>query len=252
MTKTLYIEDVHAAYYKKEVLHGVSLKVAPGEIVVLIGPNGAGKSTVLKVAAGFLEPNSGHVSLGEQELTGRPPHERTTYGLSYCIQGGRVFSSLTVAENLEMGAQGLNADARQEGRNAVLELFPNLKLLLDRRAGVLSGGERQALALGMVLLRRPQVLLLDEPSAGLSPKFVSDLLERVGAVNEMWGTAILLVEQNVHAALHTAHRAMALINGEVAHVTREPESWLASGELEGLFFGTDAQNRQHTSSRDHE
>lgn len=233
----LSLEQIDASYRKKVVLRGISLAVEPGEIVALIGPNGAGKSTVLKVAAGLLAPQQGSVNLDDQDITTLPAHERIDHGLAYCIQGGRVFPSLTARENLAMGASALLKDKREQGITAVLDVFPTLKGLLGRRAGVLSGGERQALALGMVLVHRPQVLLLDEPSAGLSPKLVRDLLDAVRAFNEDWGLAILLVEQNVRAALHIAHRAVALTAGEVVRVTEQPQAWLDGKTIGDLFLG---------------
>ena len=232
----LQLEQIDAAYRKKTVLREVTLAAEPGEIVALIGPNGAGKSTVLKVAAGLLAPQKGRVQLEDRDITGLPAHERVDRGLAYCIQGGRVFPSLTARENLAMGAGALPANEREANTAAVLDVFPTVKDLLDRRAGVLSGGERQALALGMVLVRRPRVLLLDEPSAGLAPHLVQDLLDRVRTLNEEWGLTILLVEQNVRAALRISHRAVALANGEVARATKEPTTWLDGEEMEELFL----------------
>ena len=234
----LSLKHINAAYRKKAVLRGVSLAVEPGEILALIGPNGAGKSTALKVAAGLLAPQQGRVNLNDQDITNLPAHERIDHGLAYCIQGGRVFPSLTARENLAMGAGALPKDNREQGITAVLDVFPTLKGLLGRRAGVLSGGERQALALGMVLVSHPRVLLLDEPSAGLSPRLVRNLLDAVRALNEDWDLAILLVEQNIRAALCIAHRAMALADGEVARETEQPERWINGEKLEGLFLGS--------------
>jgi len=245
---SLCLEEVDAAYRKKVVLQGVSLALASSEIVALIGPNGAGKSTVLKVAAGLLAPKKGRVLLGNRDITGLPAHERVDHGLGYCIQGGRVFPSLTARENLAMGASVMSADERADGIAAVLDVFPTLKDLLDRRAGVLSGGEGQALALGMVLVRRPQVLLLDEPSAGLAPRLVQDLLDTVRALNEDWELTILLVEQNVRAALRVAHRAVALENGTVARTTQEPTAWLDGEAVEGVFLGSSNGRKQPANS----
>jgi len=232
---TLRLENITAGYGKRTVLQDLSLKVEGEEIVALIGPNGAGKSTVLRVAAGFLEPSRGRVWLDGTEITDLTPHERIDRGLAYCIQGGRVFPSLSVAENLEIGAGGLSAEEQEKRRETVLELFPNLKPLLDRRAGVLSGGERQALALGMVLVNRPTMLLLDEPSAGLSPRLVRDLLDKVQQLNDRWDVTVLLVEQNVREALDMSHRAAALVNGKVSQETMDPELWVGE-DLEGIFF----------------
>jgi branched-chain amino acid transport system ATP-binding protein len=174
----LRVENIHAAYGKKEVLRGVSLSMQQGEIVALIGPNGAGKSTLLKVIAGFLKPLHGQVWLDGKALNSLAAHERVGQGIAYFMQGGKVFPNLTVAENLEMGLASLSVQNKKDGIPAVLEIFSNLKDLLNRRAGLLSGGERQALALAMVLVRRPHLLLADEPSVGLSPKLVHTMLEK--------------------------------------------------------------------------
>jgi len=233
----LRLEQIDAAYSKKKVLRGLSLSAEADEIVALIGPNGAGKSTVLKVAAGLLAPQKGRVLMDDREITSLPAHERVDCGIAYCIQGGRVFPSLTVRENLVMGANSLSPDKREDGVASVLDIFPTLKDLLDRRAGVLSGGERQALALSMVLVRRPHVLLLDEPSAGLAPRLVHNMLDTVRELNEDWDLSILLVEQNIRAALRIAHRAVALENGRLARKTREPKAWIDGAEVERLFLG---------------
>lgn len=233
----LRLEHIDAGYGRRKVLHDLSLEIDAGEIVALIGPNGAGKSTVLRVAAGFLEPQQGRVWLEGDDITGLAPHERIDRGMAYCIQGGRVFPSLSVVENLELGADRLTAEKRERGRKAVLDLFPNLKPLLDRPAGVLSGGERQALALGMVLVGQPQMLLLDEPSAGLSPRLLSTMLDKVRTLKEDWGLTILLVEQNVRAALQVAHRVVVLVHGEVERSTEQPSEWVDEEKLTRLFLG---------------
>ena len=231
------IEGIHAAYRKKEILRGVSFTAKRGEVIAIIGPNGAGKSTLLKVIAGFLNPARGRVWLNDQEITTLAPDRRVSLGLAYCIQGGRVFPNLTVAENLDLGSAILSDEEREEGNAAALEIFSGLKGLFARRAGLLSGGERQALAIAMALSRRPRLLLLDEPSAGLSPKLVQDMVEKVREVNRAWATTVLLVEQNVREALNISHRALALLEGEVALESERPQEWLTNGQLEHLFFG---------------
>ncbi|MCG3155108.1 MAG: High-affinity branched-chain amino acid transport ATP-binding protein LivF [bacterium] len=233
----LRIENLHAAYSKKEVLRGVSLSVKQGEIVALIGPNGAGKSTLLKVIAGFLKPRQGNLWLDSKEITSLAAHERVGQGIAYFMQGGKVFPNLTVAENLEMGLAALSSQNKKDGISVVLEIFSNLKDLLNRRAGLLSGGERQALALAMVLVRRPHLLLADEPSVGLSPKLVHHLLGKIHELNNVWGTTILLVEQNVREALNVAQRAMTIVGGEMASETVQPKELLMNGRLEQLFLG---------------
>lgn len=234
---------IHAGYGKKEILQGVSFSSKKGEILALIGPNGAGKSTLLKVLAGFLKPTEGSVHLYGYDVTNLPPYERVKHGLAYLIQGGKVFPSLTVQENLAMGAFTVPSENRKENLKLVVDLFPRLKELFNRRAGLLSGGERQALALGMVLMQNPKVLLLDEPSAGLSPKLVQEILEKIKKINEEWKISVLLVEQNVRGALSIAHRVIALANGKLVLETDEPEKLLAQGALEKLFLGLKPKER---------
>lgn len=238
---TLYevrLEGVHAGYSKKEVLRGISMSAGQGEIIAIVGPNGSGKSTLLKIVAGFLIPTEGQVWIHGSKATTLAPHDRVKLGTAYFMQGGRVFLNLTVKENIEIGATTVLKDEREENIGAVLDIFPNLRDLFGRRAGLLSGGERQALALGMLLVRRPRLLLLDEPSAGLSPKLVQDMLGKVSELSNTWGTAVLLVEQNIRDALLICNRAFALVNGKIALETEQPERWLTDGQLERLFLGT--------------
>jgi len=236
----LRVEDLHAGYGGKEVLRGVSLTLRAGEIVALIGPNGAGKSTLLKVIAGLVPPTRGSVWLGGREVTAWPPHRRVRHGLAYFLQGGEVFPSLTIRENLEVGAWTLPKSERQKAMESVLALFPVLRENWHCRAGLLSGGQRQALALGMVLLKRPKVLLLDEPSAGLAPKLAQEILSKVRELNGHWGVTVLLVEQRVREALTLAHRAIVLANGHIALETDHPLELLNYGRLERLFLGDPA------------
>lgn len=233
----LRTENIHAAYRKKEVLRGASVSVRHGEILALIGPNGAGKSTLLKVIAGFLKPLNGNVWVDEQEISVLSPHDRVNLGIAYFMQGGKVFPNLTVLENIEMGSLGLSSKDRRERLYEVSEVFHNLKDLLDRRAGLLSGGERQALAFAMAMVKKPKILLLDEPSAGLSPKLVKDMVAKIRDINKIWNTTILLVEQNVREALNIAHCSVAMVNGEIALETNQPDTWLSGGKLEEIFLG---------------
>ena len=231
------LEAIHAGYGKKEVLRGISLDIRQSQMVAVIGPNGSGKSTLLKVIAGFLAPGSGDVWFDGQRVTNFAQHHRVRLGIAYFMQGGRVFPNLTVDEYLRMGTITLPPGEREEREAEALTLFPNLTNFFRRRAGLLSGGERQALALAMLLIRRPRLLLLDEPSAGLSPKAVRDMLDKVREFNEREGGTVLLVEQNIHHALNICERAVALVNGAVALETRNPTEWLTSGELEQVFLG---------------
>jgi branched-chain amino acid transport system ATP-binding protein len=231
------VENIHAGYGKKEVLRGISLGAAKGQMIALIGPNGSGKSTLLKVIAGFLAPTNGDVWFDGRRITSVAAHLRVKIGLAYFMQGGRVFPNLTVKENLDMGALSILPAERKENIAAVLDLFPNIRSLLDRRSGLLSGGERQALALAMLLIMHPRLLLLDEPSAGLSPKLIQNMLTKVRDLTRMWGTTVLLVEQNIQQALSICERALVLVNGRVAMETDRPAEWLRSGELEQFFLG---------------
>lgn len=232
----LSVENVHASYHKKEVLRGVSLSVAPGEIAALIGPNGAGKSTLLKVISGILRPKWGsEVIFDGMPVTYLPVHWRVQRGLAYFMQGGKIFPSLSVRENLEMGV-GLSKEARNESIEKVFGLFPALQEMREKRAGLLSGGQRQALALGVVLMRKPKLLLLDEPSAGLSPNLVQETFWRVREISESFGTSILLVEQNVREATNVSEVIYLLRNGQIVGKEEEPGRLLEKGRLEEVFF----------------
>ncbi len=231
----LRLKDIHSGYGKKQVLFGVDLSVKEGEILVLFGPNGSGKSTILKVIVGILPAYEGSVEFQGRGVTKLPTDERIRMGIGYFLQGGEVFRNLTVAENLKMGGLGLEKEVFKENLESVLALFPILKKYENMRAGLLSGGERQALALGIVLMRRPKLLLLDEPSAGLSPVLVKESIRRIAEINEKLGITVLLVEQNVREALKIAKRVYLLKNGKIVG-EEEPEEVLRSGKLNELFF----------------
>lgn len=235
----LRIEDVFASYGKKEILHGVSFEVKEGEIVSLIGPNGAGKSTLLKAIAGLLPLKEGEIFFrrngNEVPLSKVPSWERINSGMGFFLQGGKVFPNLTVSENIEISGIGMEEEERKNNINWVLKIFPVLKEKWDIRAGLLSGGQRQMLALAMSLLKRPGLLLLDEPSAGLAPKFVKEILNKVKKLNEDEGITMLVVEQNVREVLEISHRTVFLQGGKV--VEKKPSSQVTREELEMLFFG---------------
>jgi ABC-type branched-subunit amino acid transport system ATPase component len=232
----LTLKNIHVSFLKKEVLHGVSLSVKKGEVVSLIGPNGAGKSTLLKVICGILTPIKGKVFLDGIDITSVLPHIRVKKGIAYFIQGGSVFSDLTIKENLEMGGFDLPKSVLKKQMEDVLTLFPLLSEALSQRAGLLSGGGKQMLALGMILMKMPQILLLDEPSAGLSPKFVSELIGKVKEIHQKKGVTILLVEQNIKEVLKISENVYLLKNGEV--VGEEiPENLIEEGKLRRIFFG---------------
>ncbi len=212
----LEMTDIHAGYNGREILTGTTIKIDAGEIIALIGPNGAGKSTVLKVISGFIVPKSGKIIFNNAEVTSLETDRRMSRGMGYFLQGGEVFRDMSVLENLEMGGGGLKKPVFKERVENTLTLFPSLQDKLDKRAGLLSGGERQMLALGMIILKRPRLLLLDEPSAGLAPALVKGIMEKIVEINKMYGTAILLVEQKIREALAIAHRGYLLKNGQVS------------------------------------
>jgi ABC-type branched-subunit amino acid transport system ATPase component len=206
----LKADGIHAGYGKLEILHGVNLEVRLRELVSVIGPNGAGKSTAFKTIVGLLRPMSGRVLFDGRDITGRPPYEVLRLGLAYVPQGRIVFPQLTVLENLEMGAYIETDPARvREALERVYALFPILAERRHQKAGTMSGGEQQMVAIGRALMTAPKVILLDEPSLGLSPKFVTlifdKLLEMKGA-----GYTLMVVEQNAAKALSVADRGYVL------------------------------------------
>jgi ABC-type branched-subunit amino acid transport system ATPase component len=207
----LEAEGIISGYDSMEVLHGVSLRVEPGQIVVVLGPNGAGKSTLMKTLFGLLRPRSGRITFDGREISGLPPEYLVRLGMSYVPQEENVFTTLTVEENLEMGAFILEGDLRQ-AQERVFELFPVLRERRRQQVGKMSGGERQMVAIGRALMLDPKLLLLDEPSAGLAPKLVELIFERICKIKES-GVAIVMVEQDIHRALKLADRAYVLANG---------------------------------------
>jgi len=233
----LMIESVYAGYGKKEVLRNISIDLVKSKIISLIGPNGAGKSTLLKVISGFLKPWSGRLFLNKNEITQLEAFERRKLGIAYFMQGGKIFPSLKVEENLKLGLVGFRDNERKTKIEEILLLFPNLRDLMSARAGILSGGERQALALAMILLNKPKYLLLDEPSAGLAPKLVKSVLEKIKEINLSWRLTVLIVEQNVGEALKISDKAIALFDGQIIYETDEPLSLIEGKTLEDLFFG---------------
>lgn len=212
----LMVGNLVTGYGKKQVLNGVTLEISAGEIVALIGHNGAGKSTLLKALFGLIRVWKGQVALDGKGLRSASPRELLRAGVSYVPQGNRVFSDLSVRENLEMAGVTLPNRRLNEGFDRVFMLFPKLKPLLRQRAGTLSGGEKQMLALANALVLSPRLLLLDEPSLGLSPPLVAEALRRVQQISHDSGAAVLIVEQKVREVLKIAQRVLVLRNGSVA------------------------------------
>ena len=208
----LYTENVVAGYLPEvDILTGVSIAVREGEIVTVVGPNGAGKSTLIKTIFGLLRPRGGLVQLRNEDITGLAPHSITRRGMSYVPQLDNIFPSLSVEENLEMGA--LDRSRSRERMGAMYELFPRLGERKSQAAGTMSGGERQMVAMARALMPDPQVLLLDEPSAGLAPAFVDAIFEKVEEVNRS-GVTIVMVEQNARRALAMSDRGYVLDLGQ--------------------------------------
>ncbi|GGW71722.1 MULTISPECIES: urea ABC transporter ATP-binding subunit UrtE [Streptomyces] len=209
----LQIENVRVGYQRSTVLHGVSVEVPADGVAAVLGHNGAGKSTLLRAAVGLLTPSAGTVRLDGEDITRRKPHERVARGMAYVPQGQQAFPHLTTAENLQ-----LVADGRRRGREAVaeaLDLFPALRAFSSRRAGLLSGGQRQQLAIARALVTGPRILLLDEPTEGIQPSVVAEIEETILALAARGGLSVLLVEQHVGFAMRAAQRYYVLEAGRV-------------------------------------
>ena len=212
----LTLTAADTGYGKKQVLFGVDLAAKAGKITALIGPNGAGKSTVLKVVHGLLPLWSGSAAFDGAPLNGYSPAQRVRHGITFCPQGNRVFGELTVRENLDLGGAHLPAKEVADRVADVLKFFPQLSPRLKQTAGTLSGGEQQMVAIARALVSKPKLLMLDEPSLGLSPNVLSDVFEKIVEVNRTQGVTILIVEQKVRRVLAIADHVYSLKLGKVA------------------------------------
>jgi len=211
----LKLENVDVYYKELQALWGVSLTVNEGEIVALVGPNGAGKTTILNLISGMLKPAAGAITFLENSLARISPHRIVELGISQVPESGKIFTGMSVLENLELGAFVMRArQKRFESLQRVYEMFPRLAERKSQQAGTLSGGERQMLAIGRALMSDPKLLMLDEPSFGLAPILVEQMFEMIARINQQ-GLTILLVEQNVQSSLEMAHRAYLLENGQI-------------------------------------
>ena len=216
MSRRLDVSNLSVSYGAVEAVRNVSFSVPAGAIVSIIGANGAGKSTVLNALSGLRNLAEGTIALGGDDITSLPPHERVPLGLAQVPEGRRLFSRMTVAENLEIGAFSRKDHVRQADLlESVFELFPQLRERTDQTAGTLSGGEQQMVAIGRAIMAEPQVLLLDEPTMGLSPKLADTVQEAIETINAD-GVTVLLVEQNAYRALEISSHAFVLENGEIA------------------------------------
>jgi len=240
MSKVLHATDLVAGYIPEvNILNGCNLEVSSGEFVGIIGPNGAGKSTFLKAVLGQCKVRSGQIFLNEQEITGRKAHELVAMGVGYVPQTKNVFPSLTVRENLEMGCF-LKPSVFTERFDYVVDMFPRLGERAALRAGSLSGGERQMVAMGRALMMKPAILLLDEPSAGLSPQLQDEVFVNCRTINQS-GVAILMVEQNARRCLQVVHRGYVLDQGRNAY-TGSGRDLLSDSNVIELYLGTLARS----------
>ncbi|MBB6099291.1 branched-chain amino acid transport system ATP-binding protein [Deinobacterium chartae] len=233
----LELQDVHTFYGHIHALKGINLTVGQGEIVALIGGNGAGKTTTLRTISGMVKPRSGAVRLNGRDIGGLTPHAIMQLGMSHVPEGRRIFPQLSVRENLEIGAYTVRdrkaiAERIQQG----FELFPRLEERQKQLGGTLSGGEQQMLAIARALMVDPKLLLLDEPSMGLSPKFVEVIFDIVERLNRERGTTILLVEQNALMALSMAHRAYVLQTGSIV-LTGPAAEVKDNSEVQKVYLG---------------
>ena len=232
----LIINDIDVFYGNIQALKGISLEVKEGEIVTLIGANGAGKSTLLKTISGLLKPKRGSIEYLGAAIDGKPAQTIVKAGLSHVPEGRRVFSNMTVEENLELGAY-LRSDREviKKDLNHVFELFPRLLERRKQLSGTLSGGEQQMLAMGRALMAKPKLIIMDEPSMGLAPLMVKNIFNIIEMVNKE-GVTVLLVEQNAHMALSVAHRAYVLETGKIV-LTGSAKELQESDEVRAAYLG---------------
>jgi branched-chain amino acid transport system ATP-binding protein len=210
----LHTESINVYYGAIHALENVTIDVNQGEIVAIIGSNGAGKSTLLRTISGVLRPRSGDIVFQGKSITGAPAHEIVRAGISHSPEGRRIFTNMSVLENLQLGAFIRKDGDVSADMEEVMKRFPRLQERIKQNAGTLSGGEQQMLAIGRALMSRPQLLLLDEPSLGLAPNLVAEIFRIVLDINAE-GTTVLIVEQNAHRALEIAHRAYVLETGNI-------------------------------------
>lgn len=230
----LETKNIHAGYGGMNILNGVNMAIEQGEIGVIVGPNGAGKSTSLKAIFGLLNVSEGSIELNGTAITNAEPNVLVSHGMAFVPQEKNVFVSLTVQENLEMGAY-LRKGSFQNTLDSVYHYFPDLKDKRHQPAGELSGGQRQMVAMGRALMIEPSVLLLDEPTAGLSPLYMNEIFDRIVAVNKE-GVGILMVEQNAKQALRIAHKGFVLAAGR-NRFTDTGENLLNDPEVAKSFLG---------------
>jgi ABC-type branched-subunit amino acid transport system ATPase component len=236
----LEVRQVSAGYGRSDIIMSVTLAAPRGQVTTIAGPNGAGKSTLMKTLAGLLQPRLGQILLDGQDVTRLSPPQRALAGLGYVPQERNIFRNLTVGENLLIGFEFIRRRAGKKefaaARTRVLDLFPDLSGRLNHLAGTLSGGQRQMLAMGCALTAGPATLLLDEPSAGLSPRYVTSMLDAVAAVNRA-GVTVIMIEQNLIEAMRIAHEVVLLVAGEIKG-TWKSDQFLSDPLVRDLFLGS--------------
>lgn len=234
MTTILRADNMVAAYNAAPILNGCTIEAKKGQVAVIVGPNGAGKSTAMKAITGILKLTSGHILFDGSDITSVQPQERVSLGMAFVPQTQNIFPSLTVEENLEMGGY-LRKDSLCNTISEIYDLFPVLRDKRNQDAGELSGGQRQQVAVGRALMTRPRLLMLDEPTAGVSPIVMDELFDRILAIAHS-GIAVLLVEQNARQALAIANTGYVLVQGENRH-TDTGATLLANPEVRRSFLG---------------
>ena len=233
----LEIKDLYVSYGMMEVLHGINVKVEDSELVSVIGPNGAGKSTLIKAVMGLVKPASGQILYNGEDITNIPTHKRSAMGIGYVPEGRRVFGSLTVEENLRMGAYSLKDKAKiKENIQMIYDIFPRLEERKNQLAKTMSGGEQQMLAIGRALTMDPKMLLIDEVSMGLMPIMVNTCFDVIKKLNDK-GITILVVEQNANKALKVADRAYVLETGNIA-LSGDAEELRTNDVVQNAYLGS--------------
>ena len=233
----LRVERIKASYDEVPALHEVSFKVEPGQIVSIVGANGAGKSTILKSISSSLKLDEGSISFDDQRIDVMPPHKVVDLGIAHVPEGRRLFARLTVMQNLTLGAYTRKSPAHRESTlKTIFQLFPVLKERQEQRAGTLSGGEQQMLAIARGLMSKPKLLMLDEPSMGIMPKLITEIFEMIQKLNNEQKLTILLVEQNVQEALEIAHYAYVLQTGRIV-MEGKPADLLQTDMIRKAYLG---------------
>jgi len=241
----LILEKVNAGYGRLQILFDVSFQVPDRQITVVVGPNGSGKSTTLKAIFGIANVYSGRIVFDGENIAGQPPHRIAKKGIAYVPQTDNVFAKLTVGENLKMAGYGFPEDQIRDRVEEVLEMFPILRERLGQKAGTLSGGERQMLAIAIALIRRPKLMMFDEPTAALAPKIALEILDIIQKLRDEHGITILLVEQNAKKALEIGDRGVLLVGGRVAFEGGAREL-LEHPDLGRMYLGLVAEEaKQH-------